>query len=237
MDPVLERYAEIDSPLHRLDARAKIISLFALVVVCVTTPPRAYPAFGAYLALLAVGVWLSRVPPGYVLRRSLMVVPFVLLLGAFMPFLRSDGLLMFWNVLAKSYLAVLALTLLSATTSFPKLLQGFRRLRVPAVLTLLAALAYRYLFVIADEALRTRRAGDSRGYGGKWLWHAKVIGQMIGALFVRSYERGERVYSAMLARGFDGKAMPGDGERLMARDWAFAGLALAALAAVRMVTR
>ena len=237
MDPFLDRYSALDSPVHRLDARVKIVAVFGLVLVCVTTPPRAFAAFGAYVALVVAALAFTRVPVGYLFRRSLLVLPFVLVVAAFMPFLPHNGLLVFWNVLAKAYIATLALILLSVTTPFPKLLEGFGRLRVPGVLTLQAALAYRYLFVIVDEAFRMKRAGDSRAFGGRWLWHAKVVGQMIGALFLRSYERGERVYAAMLARGFDGKAAPGGHARLQARDWAFAGCALAALVVVRVVIR
>ena len=237
MDPYLDRYCGLDSPLHRLDPRAKIVAVFALVLVCVSTQPSAYAAFGTYFLLLAIAIGFSRVPVGYIFRRSLVVIPFVLVVAAFLPFLKHGGLLIFWNVLAKSYIALLAVIVLSVTTPFPDLLQGFRLLRIPAVLTLLTAMAYRYLFVIVDEAFRMKRAGDSRGYGGKWLWHAKVIGQMIGALFIRSYERGERVYSAMLSRGFDGKAVPGGAAPLGTRDWVFAAASLAALVAVRVVIR
>ena len=147
------------------------------------------------------------------------------MVAVFIPFLKPDGpsggyslgigslrvshcgLLIFWNVLAKSYIAVLSVILLSSTTPFSKLLRGFEQLRVPKILIMLAGFAYRYVFVLVDEVGRMKRARDSRCYGGKWLWHSKVIGQMIGTLFLRSYQRGERVYIAMVSRGFDGRAV------------------------------
>jgi len=109
-----------------------------------------------------------------------------------------------WNVAIKSTVSVLAVILLSSTTPFPELLKGLEKLRVPRLLTTIMSFMYRYIFVLSDELQRMRRARDSRGWSGKWLWQAKVIGHMIAALFLRSYERGERVYAAMLARGYDG---------------------------------
>jgi cobalt/nickel transport system permease protein len=109
-----------------------------------------------------------------------------------------------WNVTIKSTVSVLAIILLSSTTPFPEMLKGMERLRVPHLLTTLLSFMYRYIFVLMDELQRMRRARDSRGWRGKWLWQVKVIGHMIAALFLRSYERGERVYAAMLARGYDG---------------------------------
>ena len=119
----------------------------------------------------------------------------------------QSGLMVFWNVLVKSFIAILSVTLLSSTTPFSKLLHGFEQLKVPKVFIMLASFAYRYMFVLVDEMDRMKRARDCRCYGGKWLWHSKVIGQMIGTLFLRSYQRAERVYVAMVSRGFDGRAV------------------------------
>ena len=221
----LDKYSGLDSPIHRLDARTKILSLFCLIVICVSTPPQAYLAFLGYFILLAVAIIASRLPVGYVLKRSLVIIPFVVLVTIFIPFLKTDGigggyslgvgglrvyrsgLLVFCNVLAKSYIAVLSVILLSATTPFNKLLHGFEQLKTPKILIMLASFTYRYVFVLVDEVGRMKRARDCRCYGGKWLWHSKIIGQMIGTLFLRSYQRGERVYVAMVSRGFDGRAV------------------------------
>ena len=221
----LDKYSGLDSPIHRLDARTKILSLFCLIVVCVSTPPQAYLAFSGYFSLLAVAIISSKIPVGYILKRSRVIIPFVVLVTVSIPFIKTDstgpgyslgigglrvymsGLLVFWNVLAKSYIGVLSAILLSATTPFNKLLRGFEQLKTPKILIMLASFAYRYVFVLVDEAERMKRARDCRCYGGKWLWHSKVIGQMIGALFLRSYQRGERVYVAMVSRGFQGRAL------------------------------
>ena len=75
---------------------------------------------------------------------------------------------------------------------------------MPRVMIMILSFMYRYIFVLVDEVMRMRQARDSRNFGGSRLWHLKTIGNMTGTLFIRSYERGERVYAAMLARGFDG---------------------------------
>ena len=221
----LDKYSGLNSPIHRLDARTKILSLFCLIVICVSTPSQAYFVFLAYFILLATAIAVSRVPVAYILRRSLIIIPFVIMVTVFIPFLKTDGagasyslgigglrvyksgLMVFWNVLVKSFIAILSVTLLTSTTGFNKLLRGFEQLKVPKVVIMLASFAYRYVFVLVDELGRMRRARDSRCYGGKWLWHSKVIGQMIGTLFLRSYQRGERVYVAMVSRGFQGRAV------------------------------
>jgi len=233
----LDRYSNLDSPVHRLDARAKIVLFFTLTVVCVTTPATAYYAFGGYLLVLLVLLLASRLPLKHVFGRSLIVVPFVLMVAAFIPFLKTDvigggynlggitvsrsGLLVLWNVVVKSSVGVLSTILLSSTTPFGRLLKGFERLKAPHIFTTIAAFMYRYSFVLVDEAMRMKQARDSRNFKGKWIWDARAIGHMIGNLFMRSYERGERVYLAMLARGYDGRARTLEGEKISAPDILF----------------
>ena len=215
----LDQYSDLDSPLHRLDPRAKLVGFLALIVVCVTTPPNLYPAFAAYLGLELALVTLSRLPWRHVLKRALVALPFILVVAAFLPFFRKGGgsynlgpislsghgLQVLWNVATKSTISVLAVILLSSTTPFPDLLRAMEKMRAPRILTAILSFTYRYIFVIVDEMQRMRRARDSRGWRGRWLWEARVIGHMIASLFLRSYERGERVYAAMLARGYQGE--------------------------------
>ena len=115
---------------------------------------------------------------------------------------RSSG---FWNILVKAWLSILSLILLTSTTKLSNLLKGLEQLRLPRVMVMILSFMYRYLFVLVDEVMRMRQARDSRNFGGGRLWQIRTIGNMIGTLFIRSYERGERVYAAMVARGFDGQ--------------------------------
>lgn len=215
----LDEYSHLESPIHRLDPRAKLVGLAALVVVSVTTPSNLYAAFAAYLGLETALILLARLPAKHVLKRMLIVLPFIFMVAAFLPFfsrgggsynlgpmrVSGHGLMVLWNVAAKSTVSVLAVIILSSTTPFPDLLRAMERMKAPRLLTSLLSFTYRYIFVLVDEAQRMRRARDSRGWSGKWLWQARVIGHMIAALFLRSYERGERVYAAMLARGYGGE--------------------------------
>lgn len=115
-----------------------------------------------------------------------------------------SGLQVLGNILVKAWLSVLSLVLLISTTSITGLLDGLERMRMPRVLIMILSFMYRYIFILVDEVMRMKQARDSRSFGGGRLWQIRTIGRMTGTLFIRSYERGERVYTAMLARGFDG---------------------------------
>jgi cobalt/nickel transport system permease protein len=198
----VEAVAALDSPVHRLDPRAKIVGLLGLVVVAATTPVGAWGAFAVYATALVILAGLARLPPGYVLRRMVVEVPFLaaalLLVAVRGP---GEGL----TLAARVTVSVLAVVVLSSTTQFPDLLAGFERLRAPRLLLMIVALMWRYLHVIGDEADRMRVARDARGYRPRGLWHARhAFGATIAALFTRSLERGERVHLAMASRGYRG---------------------------------
>jgi cobalt/nickel transport system permease protein len=125
---------------------------------------------------------------------------------------------------------VAASIVLAATTPVADLLRGLDRLRVPRVITAIAGFMVRYLGIVAGEAQRMHVARQSRGYDPRWLWQARGMAASAGTLFVRSYERGERVYLAMLARGYDGTMPALAGARAAASDWWAAALPLAAWA-------
>lgn len=245
----IDRYARLESPVHSLDPRAKTIALFVLIITCVTTPPRAWWPFCIYAGLVLIIATASRVPFGYLLSRLLIVLPFILLVAVFIPFMRkggttydlgiftvsSEGLLVLWNVTVKSLIAVSCLILLSSTTPFSDLMHGFERLHVPRFFTTVAAFMYRYIFLIVDQAQRMNRARDSRNYSRRWIWQARVVGHMVASLFLRSQERAERVYQAMCARGFDGTFPRVLETRLGAADYMFMTAVAASAIAGRLV--
>lgn len=218
----IDQYSDLDSFIHKLDPRTKFIASLAFVVFVVLTPVRNWQAFILYLCLIAGCLAISKLPPLYVLKRSLVIFPFVLVIAIFIPFFKQgevagsyniwlwqvsvtyDGLLVLANVVTKAWICILSLILLSATTKFTDLLRGLKQLKMPNVLILILSFMYRYIFILSDEVMRMRQARDSRNFGGGRLRQLKTIGNMIGTLFIRSYERGERIYAAMLARGFDG---------------------------------
>ena len=124
---------------------------------------------------------------------------------------------------------------MAATTTMPEFLRGFERLHLPRAFTSTLSFMIRYTDVIADEMRRMKVARESRGYDPRWLWQAKAIGSATGALFIRSYERGERGYLSMLSRGDAGSIPRVDETPATARTWA-AALALPAFAAAVAVT-
>ena len=205
------------SPVHRLDPRAKIVGLAGITVVAVSTPLRAWPAYVACALALAAIAAAARVGPRLVWSRVRVVLPLVVLAAAFVPFVRGGpavdvgplslsqaGLGTLALVSAKAAIGAIGAVLLGATTSFPDVLHGLERLRAPRLLIVIAAFMYRYVFVIAGEGRRMRAALAARAYRPRHLGQVAALGRMATALFLRSYERGERVYLAMLARGYGG---------------------------------
>ena len=194
-------YIPGSGPLHRLPSSLKLAA--ALVVMAsVVVVPRELPISllaPAFLLLLAAA--LSRVSLRRLFLRLLLVEPFaigVALLALFQP----DGLRVFLLLLARSTLCLLCVTLLSATTRFTELLAVLRRLRIPSLFITTLALAYRYLFVLSDEAERMNRARRSRSFGGKRRAEWRTVASIAAHLFTRSTMRAERIYAAMCARGW-----------------------------------
>jgi cobalt/nickel transport system permease protein len=235
--------------LYELDARAKILAMIGLTVVVVTTPARAMWAFALYAALLVFLIGLSRVPLGYVLKRLLIVLPVLLMVAVFLPFFHqagqgsyslgglsvsNEGLMVLWNAGAKALLSILSITVLGATTRFAGMVAGFERLHAPKVFVLIVSFMYRYSFVFADEAARMRRAMASRNFRARWLGNVPALGLMLGALFLRSYGRGERVYVAMLSRGYEGTVRLGSDTDFGPAEAAFTGAILATAIAIRI---
>lgn len=219
------------SPVHRLAPEAKVAAMLAFVLGVVATPREAMWAFGIHAFLLLAVVVYAELPVSFVLRRMTIEVPFVAF-ALFLPFLGGgpqtevlglglsiEGLWGAWNILAKATLGVGASVTLIATTEIPDLLHGFDRLRVPKLFTAIAGFMIRYLDVIAGELQRTRTAMTARGHDPRWLWQAAPLATAAGALFVRSYERGERVHQAMVARGYDGRMPMIDERRATAVEW------------------
>ena len=205
------------SPVHRAPAHLKILALLAFTIVVVATPREWFPAFGAYLAMIGAVVGVSRVPPTYILKRTVVEVPF-LVFALLLPFvaagpqtevlgvgLSESGLLSAWGLVAKGTLGVLASLTLAATTEPQELLAGLERLRLPNQLVQIMAFMVRDLDVVTGEMQRMRVARESRGFTARNPRHWPVLARSAGALFIRSYERGERVHLAMLSRGYDGK--------------------------------
>jgi cobalt/nickel transport system permease protein len=238
-----------ESPIHRLDPRAKILGLLGVTVVAVSTPVDLWPIYLACLVALGSVAAVARVPAGQLWRRARFVLALVLLAALFLPFVRSGGEA--WSlgpltvheagleragaVGAKAMIGVAAAVLLGATTSFASVLSGLRAMRAPRLLVLIAGFMYRYLYVIVEEMGRMRASLAARAYRPRHALHAGPVGRMATAMFIRTYQRGERVHRAMLARGYDGEIRELEPLALRAVDLAFAALLVGSLLSARVI--
>lgn len=210
----------------------------------------------AWFAVMAATAF-ARVQPLRVIRNSFVALPFALAavpliftrdgdplgtidLGLFALTVSGEGLRMFATILLKSWISVQAATLLVFTTPFHDLIHGLERLRLPQLMVSVVSLMYRYLSVLTDEATRMLRARAARSAvmpGGKQpstIWRAKVVGHMVGALFIRSYERSERIYTAMQSRGYSGRLVHHGVRPMATGEWLALGLITVGLVAFEL---
>ena len=205
------------SPVHRAPAHLKLLALVGFMLVVVATPRTWYAAYAAYLAILLVVIAVSRVPPLYLFKRMVIELPFVLF-AILVPFVATGpqtevlwftvsetGLEAAFALLAKGSLGVLASLTLAATTEPQAVLDGLRRLRMPDLLVQIMGFMIRYLDVVTADLGRQLTAMRSRGCEPRSPRHWPALARSLGALFIRSYERGERVHLAMLSRGYDAR--------------------------------
>ena len=229
----LDRYLEGGSWFHRTDARIKLVMALGFIFATTSIPPGKWAGFAAMLILVWFAAGVSRVGLLRVFLRSLVAIPFILIalptvftkpgaplfeldLALFALTGTQEGLDFFFSVLLKSWASVTAAVVLTATTPPLKLLEALRALRIPAVLVAIVMLMYRYLFVLVEEAQSMMRARAARSAaigpksGGSIVWRAKSAGGMAGSLFIRTLDRSERIYMAMVARGYDGTLRQAD---------------------------
>lgn len=257
----IDRYEARDSLLHRLDPRVKVVVTLLFILSNVLLPDGAWPAYLAAWLFLLLAVSLARLSPLFVLRRSLLALPFVLAavsvlftvpgetrlswqIGTLSLTVSDQGLIRFGSILVRSWLSVQMAILLTATTQFPDLMHALRHLKVPALLVAIIAFMYRYLSVLVDEARRLLRAREARsaqgpqGTAGRSLrWRAQVAGGMVGQLFLRSMERSDRVYGAMVARGYRGQLLTMNPHVMGRPDWFMAAGALLLLLTIQLIGR
>jgi cobalt/nickel transport system permease protein len=241
----LDRAIARDSPIHRADPRLKFLVVVATILAISLLPVGAFVALGLMWLALSGAALVARLGPLRLSRGAFIAAPFLLAavplvftrpedpIGSIGPLTVSgEGLRIFLTVAAKSWLSVQAALLLTFTTPFHDLVDALRDLRLPRILVAIISFMYRYLAVLGDEAGRmlraraARSAGTSRGGIG---FRARVTGQMVGTLFLRSYERSERIYAAMQSRGFTGTFRHLSARPIARAAWATFGLIVAAL--------
>ena len=230
------------SPIHNLDPKVKIVSTIALILSNALLSDGQWGLFGFTWLILITITFAAKINWMFLLKRGLIALPFALVsitviftipgdkLFEFSLFnwdfvITAQGLNRFLSIMTRAWLSVQATILLTATTSFPDLAHGLRHLRLPLILITILSFMYRYLFVLSSEAgrlLHARAARSASLPGSKKpaiAWNAKNSGNMVGQLFLRSYERSDRVYNAMVARGFEGEFLTYNPHRMKAKDW------------------
>jgi cobalt/nickel transport system permease protein len=256
---VFDRYHDIESFIHRLDPRVKVVVTVAFILSNALLPDGAWLAFGfAWLFLLFVNAF-SNLGVGFTFKRSFVALPFALVAitvlfsipgKALTTFhfimwnltISDMGLLRFMSILVRSWLSVQMAIMLVAVARFPDIVHALEHLRVPTILTTIIAFLYRYLFVLVDEVFRLLRAREARSAaaagaksGGSVRWRAQVAGNMAGQLFLRSYERSDRVYNAMLARGYTGHLLTINPHEMKRVDYVATALALFVILLLQLI--
>jgi len=244
---ILDRLGYGETPIHRLDPRAKTLATFAFIATVVSYPKYAVAPLVPLAVFPIVFIITGRIPARIILKRTIVVSPFAVLVGIFNPLFDTEpmaeiagvtisgGWVSFASILVRFFLTVSAALALVATTSFPRICQGLGALRVPRAFIVQMLFLYRYLFVLIEEAMRLRRARDLRRFGRRRGLRPRVAASLIGVLFVRTYERAERIYLAMCARGFDGHVRLTQRLRFGWADAAFVAGTVAACLILRMV--
>jgi len=255
-----DQYRQRESMAHRLDPRTKIVVALGLILATALVPAGAFAAYLILYLYLLLAVFAARLDLPYVIKRSFIAIPFALA-AITLPFtvpgetlvtlpilggvtLSVEGTIRFVSILIKSWISVQAAILLVASTPFSDLLWGLRALHVPATLVAIVSFAYRYLFVLSDEALRLMQARSARSAvvegrrgGGSLLWRGKVTGRMVGSLMLRSMERSERIYNAMIARGYQGQMRILKAPRMGRNDYLALFFSMAMFSAIVLFSR
>lgn len=259
----LDPFHDGRSLIHHLDARVKLLLVIAFILATSLTPAGAWPIFLLLLSILLATEVLSEEGILFYFKRSLLALPFVLAalpviftlpgpafisisLGNWHIQASLTGIERFLSVLLKSWISVQMAVVLTTTTPFPDLLKAMRALRLPRLLVAVIGLMWRYMFVLADETLRLSRARAARSgvngdpnqkSGGTFAWRAHVTGGMVGNLLVRSFERSDRIYVAMLSRGYDGEVRNLPPPRAVPATWIILAAGLLLLVLITVVAQ
>jgi len=212
----LDLLAEKDSPIHRIDPRAKVATTLVFIIYVVSFNRYEITRLLPFFLFPALLIGLADLPLGYLLRKLILVSPFVIFIGVFNPLLDkeimlqigsfeiSGGWLSFFSILMRFVLTVGAALLLIATTGFPAICMALEKLGAPKVLTVQLLMLYRYLFVLVEESIRIMRAYTLRSFSGRKPSY-QIFKQLLGNLLLRTIERAQRIHMAMLSRAFTGE--------------------------------
>ena len=256
-----DQYQETRSFVRRLDPRVKVVVTALFILSNALLPDAAWAGFLIAFGLIVGATTLARLDLWRVVKRSFVAIPFALAavtiafaapgpplfgftLGPWELTVTVSGATRFVSILLRSLLSVQMAILLTMTTPFPDLIHALRHLRLPHSLVAIISFMYRYLFVLSDEAMRLLRARsarsarlDNRSVGGSVLWRTRVTGHMAGQLLIRSFERSDRVYNAMLARGYRGHLYTLNPHEMTGLDWIALACSILLLLILQLLVR
>ena len=218
-----DQHSHLDSVIHKRDVRSKVIGFLVPILLIASTPRDQVWPYPFYFALLILLVFVSKVPAVHVLWRCAAASPFILMASTLLLLTRAhDSALPAMSVALKAYGCVALMTLLTATSRFHELLRAMRSLGSPRALNLVANLMFRYMFLLQEEYQRMSRARESRTALPIRSGRFALYGRQFALLFIRSWERAERIHAAMLARGFKDALKVDASDKLRGADFVFA---------------
>jgi cobalt/nickel transport system permease protein len=212
----LDRLADGNTFVHRLDPRAKVLVTIIFIVIVVSFGKYDISALFPYFIFPAVMISAGNLPAGHIIKKVALLTPFVLLIGIFNPLFDrevlvrigplaiSGGWISCASIVVRTILTLGAALILVGTTGFPAICGALERMGMPEAFAVQLLFLYRYIFVLTEEGARTARARELRTFGKKGLG-VKTFGSLVGHLLLRTWQRAERIHMAMLARGFNGQ--------------------------------
>lgn len=199
----IDTYADLNTPLHKFSARIKVIFFIIFLLTVIFTPIKQKVLFLLYGAIISFLIYVSKIPLRFICKRIMEIAPFIIIMLTSTLF-RKQGYILFFICTVKAILTILLALIISSTTRFSQLLEALSGLKVPGLFIHLLSFMYRYSFILEDQLLKTRRAYESRNINNKNNFRkVKILSNILGNLFIRAYERSERVYLAMCARGYE----------------------------------
>jgi cobalt/nickel transport system permease protein len=212
----MDTLSGMDTPVHRLDPRAKLLTTLIFIVAVISSGKYEISALLPFFLYPAVTISLGTIPFRYILRKLLIVIPFAVLIGIFNPVIDreimmrlgpvsvSGGWISFFSILLKFLLTAGSVLILIACTGFNSLCMALEKIGIPRIFAVQLLFLYRYIFVLIEEASRMANARSLRSFNGKGKG-MKVFGYLLGHLLLRTVDRAQRIYLAMLCRGFNGE--------------------------------
>ncbi len=202
----IDKYNNLESPLHKLSASLKIIiTFFSMIALTIAPTKIIIYSDSAFLIFILVCIYISKVPLLHIIKRALIILPFIIFMVLMNVFFRQDGLKVIVLILFRALLSILFLLLLVSVTKFSDILKTLSKWHFPKILIIILSFMYRYFFILIDELEKMNQAMKMRMSKNNNWEYLKIFSHIISILFIRSYERAEKVYYAMLMQGFEGE--------------------------------